>query len=156
MLHNNTVFSHIDEELVSGVNTFKCCGPMVDIIIAMTVVAVKDTDGVNFLDLIIFISDIDMFGNSLAGAVEDSLQIVELSGQLHLDDDKMSFAVFGFYINTVEFIRAVFLIGFAFEEFDHLYLFSKQNSDQTFKNAEVGLVTKHMLHGPIKTYVGVV
>ena len=64
-----------------------------------------------------------MLGDGLAGAVEDALQVIKLTRQLHLNDDDMSFAVFRLYVDAVEFIGVRILVSLALKKFDNLYIF---------------------------------
>ena len=46
----------------------------------------------------------------LAGSVKNPLQIIELSGELHFNNDQMSFVIFSLDVDTIEFVCIRILI----------------------------------------------
>ena len=122
MLYYDTLLLGIHQQVVSRVNTLEPRLAMVHIIVALTIITVKDTDGIHLLYLIVFIPDVDMLCNSLACSVQYTLQIIQLACQLHLYNYQMSLAVLGLYVNAIELVGVRFLIGFAFKQFDNLHI----------------------------------
>ncbi len=94
-----------------------------------------------------------MLDYGLARPIKYALQVMQLASQLHLHNDYMPFAITGLDVDTVEFVRVAFLIRLALKQFDDLYFLSDQYGDKTFKDIEIGLVAKHVLHRPIKPYI---
>ena len=97
-----------------------------------------------------------MFRDGFGYSVEHALKVIQLSCQLHFDDDYLAFAVAGFYIDTVELVCFGFLIAFAFEYLADGYFLAEQDGDQSFEYGEVRLVSEHAFHRPIESYVFIV
>ena len=46
----------------------------------------------------------------LAGSVKNTLQIIELSGELHFNNDQMTLVILGLDVDTIEFVCIRILI----------------------------------------------
>ena len=76
MGYYNSLLLHIDKEIIACVDPLEDSLAVINIIIPLTIIAIKDADRVNLLHLIILIPDIDMFRYRLAGAKEYTFKIV--------------------------------------------------------------------------------
>ena len=126
---------------------------VVEVVGALTEVEVEYVDGIDFFDLIVFAAYLDVLGDGFGNAIEHTLQIVELARELHLHDDDFALAVGGFYVDAVELGVALFLIAFAFEQFDDGDFFAQKHRHQAPEHGKVCLVAQHSLHCPVEPYV---
>ena len=97
-----------------------------------------------------------MLGDGLAGAVEDALQVIELAGELHLDDDQVALAVLGLDVDAVEPVGVRLLVRLALEQLHDVDLLIEEHGDEALEDAEIGLVAEDMLYGPVKPDISVV
>ena len=100
---------------------------MVYVVIPLAVIAVEDAYGVHLLDLVILVADVYMLGYGLASAVKDTLQVVQLACELHLDDDQMALAVLGLDVNTVELVVVAVLVRFALQYLHNFHIVIEQH-----------------------------
>ena len=68
----------------------------------------------------------------------------------------MTLAILSLYVHPVELVIIRFLITLAFKNLLNLYILPEQNRDETFKNFKIRLITKHVLHEPVKPYIAVI
>ena len=127
-------------QLVTGMYTYKVILPMVQEIASLSYVKVEDTDGVDFLHLIVSITQRDMFGDSLCHSIKDTFQIIEFAGILYFDDDNLVLTVACLDVNTVELVIGSLLISFTFQYFDNRDFFTQKYSKETFKHTKIGLL----------------
>ena len=153
MLHDHTLLLHAYHKITAGMEAFELCLPVIHIVITLPVIAVKDAYGIHLLDLIVFIPDVYVFGYGFAGAIQDALQIIQLTCQLHLHQYKMPPAVLCLDVHAVELILGRILVALTLQYLLNMHCFSGKDCDKSLKNIEICLVAKHMLHSPVKTYV---
>lgn len=111
---------------MAGVDSLEMSLSVVDVVVSFSEVEVDDADGVYLFDVRVVLSDVDVFGDGFGYSKENALQVVELARVLDLNEDDFAVAVFGFYVDAVEFIGAVLLVGLAFQNlynFDLLVLY---------------------------------
>ena len=94
-----------------------------------------------------------MLRDGLRHPIEDATQVVELPSQLHLHDDDVTTLVFRLDINPIKLVGGVLLVALTLQDLDNLYLLTREDGNQPLSYGEVCLVTKHALHGPIKSDV---
>ena len=85
-------------------DAYKMVLTMIQIIASLSDVEVENTDGVDFLHLIVSFTQRDVFGDCLGYAIKNPLQIIKFAGILYLDDDNLILTVAGLNIHAVEFI----------------------------------------------------
>ena len=146
-------FFRIHFQVVAGVNAGEHGLAVVEIVVALAKIEIDDVDGINLFHLIILVAYLDMFGDSLRHTVEHTLEIVQLSRELHLDDNNFTFRVFRLDVNTVELRIFSILISLTFKQFGYFNLLTEKHRHQSFQHCEVCLVAQHSLHCPVKSYV---
>ena len=124
---------------------------MVEVVLAVAEVVVKDVDGEDLFDVLVVLSNPDMFGDGLGGAIEDTLEEVEVFGELDLDDDNLAEAVEGFDVHVIGFVVFVLSVALAFKELCDVYGFSDDGGDKAFEDVEVCFVAEHILGCPVET-----
>ena len=123
---------------------------VVNVILPLSEAEIDDVDGVDLTDLVIGISQVDVFGDGLRHAVEHPVEIVKLPVVLHLDDEKPPPCVLHEDVGTVELVGRVFLVRLAFQEATDAKVFAQQGGKEAFKHHVVALVAKQTFHGPIE------
>ena len=140
-------------QCILGMNTDKGIGAMIQIVATLAEVEVNDADAVHFLHSTILLAQRHVLSDGLCHAVQDALQIVELTRQLDLDDDNLATVVLGLDIDAVELIFLRLLITLALKNLVDVYRLAYQHRDKPLQYTEVGLVTEHALDNPVKTYI---
>ena len=126
---------------------------MIKIVGTLTKIEIHDADAIDLFHGTILLAERNMFGNSFCYSIQYSLQIVKLTSQLHFDYDDLTIAVLGFDVNTVELIICVILIPFTLQYFINFDRLAQKDGYQTFQHTEIGFVTKHPFHCPVKSYI---
>ena len=93
-------------QLVSCVHTRENGFSVVEIVTTLTKVKIEDIDGVHLLYLVILVTYLNMFRDGFGDTIKHTLEIIQLTSELHFHDDNFTFAVFCFDVNTVEFVIA--------------------------------------------------
>ena len=125
--------------------------PMVKVVGSFAKVEIDDVDGIDFLHLIVFLTEIDVLRDSLCNAINNTMEIVQLSRLLNLHKDDFVLGILGFDVNAVELVVGVVLVALAFQNLNYLHLLIQKDRHQALQNAEVGLVSQHTLGSPVKT-----
>lgn len=102
-------------------NPFEPGFSVINIIVTPPKIAIEYADGIDLLDLVILLASIDMFRDCLAYY---TLEIVQLTGELHLYDDNVTFTVAGLYVNSIELIVLRILVTLTLKKFLDLDLFT--------------------------------
>ena len=123
---------------------------------ALAVVTVEDADGVDLLHLVVLVAYIVTLRDCPASAVIYSIQVMELAGELHLDDDQVALAVLGLDVDAVEPVGVRLLVRLALEQLHDVDLLVEEHGDEALEDAEIGLVAEDMLYGPVKPDISVV
>ena len=93
-----------------------------------------------------------MLGYRLRHAIQYPLKVVQFAGLLNLHDDDLILAVLGLDVNTVELVVRVFLVAFAFQNFNDMDWLAEEHRYQSLKHTEIGLVAQHPLCSPVESY----
>ena len=96
-----------------------------------------------------------MFCDGFGYSIEHTLQVIQFTCVLYLDDNDFSLAVFRLDINPVELIISLLLITFAFQNINNLDRFIQKYSQEALKHPKVRLLAKQTLDSPVKTYVSI-
>ena len=110
MRNDHSVFFRIHKKVIARVDTFEARLAVIDIVVALAIVTVEDTDRIYLFHLIILLAYVDMLRYRLAGSVKNTLQIIELSGELHFHNDQMSLVILGLDVDAIEFVCIRILI----------------------------------------------
>ena len=127
--------------------------PVIEIVAALTQVEIENVDGIHLLHLVVFVANLDVLCDGLRYSIEHTSQVIELTCQLDLHDDDVTTLVFRLYIDPIELVHSTFLITFTLQDLGNCHLFSRKDRDQSLQHGEVGLVTQHTLHRPIKSNI---
>ena len=92
-----------------------------------------------------------MLGDGLGHTVKNALQIVQLAGELHLDDDDVALGVLRLDVDAGELAVGSVLVCLALQYLVNHHRLADEHSHQTLEHTEVGLVTEYPLHGPVET-----
>ncbi len=96
-----------------------------------------------------------MFGNGFCHTIQDTLQIIQLTGILYFDDDNFVFTVACLDVYPVKLIVGTLLVSLTFENLHDLYLLAYQDGEKSFKHIEIRLLSQQALDGPVETNVSV-
>ena len=122
MRHDNPVLLRVHQKVRARVDPLEPRLAVVHIVVTPAVVAVEDADRVHFLDLVILLPDVDVLRDRLARPVEDPLQVIQLTRELHLHDYQVPPAVLRLDVNAVELVRVRVLVRLAFQKLDDLHV----------------------------------
>ena len=126
-MHQDIFLLYTHFQTIAGMYAGEDILPMIQIIVSLADIEVKNIYGVDFLHLVITITQRDMLGNGFRHTIEDTFQESQFTSVLHLHNDDLSFAVFSLYVYPVEFVVKGLLVAFAFQQFDDLHLFIQQH-----------------------------
>ncbi len=143
--------AHFEE--VPRVNTYECVLTVIQVIIPLADVKIKDTDGIHFLHFRVKVSQFDMLCDGFCYTEKDTFQIINLAGVLNFHNNDFVLTVAGLDVHTVEFIAFTLLVTLAFQYLHDMDGFAQQHGKETFENTEVGLVAQQSFHRPVKTYI---
>ena len=93
-----------DLQTIARMHANKLVLAMIQIIVSNTQIEIEDTYGINLLDLIIGVAQVDMLRDGLRHAIKDTLQVIEFARVLDLDDYDLPLAVSSLDIHPVELI----------------------------------------------------
>ncbi len=96
-----------------------------------------------------------MLRDGFRHSIEDTLQIIQFTSVLHLNDDNLIFIIFGFDIYAIKLIIGCLLITFTFQNLNDFHLFTKKYREKTFQYTEISFLTKQSLDCPVKTNISV-
>ena len=129
--------------------------PVIQVVVSPSDVEIEYADGVHLLHLRVEFSQFDMLCDGLCHSEEDSLQIIDFAGVLHLYDDDFVFAVPGLDVHAVEFLVFALLVSFTFQYLYDAYRFVQQHCEETLQHAEVGFIAQQPFHRPVKSDISV-
>ena len=92
-----------------------------------------------------------MFCYGFGHSIQDTLQIVQLTRILDLDDNNLIFTIESFDINPVELIILRLLVTLAFQNLHYMNLITYQHRKESFEHTKIGFMTQQTLDSPIKT-----
>ena len=127
----------------------------INIVRTLAQIKVQNADGIYLLHLFIGISQIDMLCDGFGYSIEHTLQVIQFTCVLYLDDNDFSLAVFRLDVNPVELIISLLLITFTFQNINNLDRFIQKHSQEALKHPKVRLLAKQTLDSPVKTYVSI-
>lgn len=111
---------------------------------------IHDVDGIHLAYLLIVLAYVDVVGDDLRHAIEDAVEVSQLTVVLNIEDGELALLVLGKDVHTVELVVFVFLIGLALKEAHDGELLVQQRSHQSFEHGMVCLVAQQAFHRPIK------
>ena len=123
---------------------------VVHIVLRLTEGEIHDVDGIHLAYLLIVLAYVDVVGDDLRHAIEDAVEVSQLTVVLNLEDGELALLVLGKDVHTVELVVFVFLIGLALKEAHDGELLVQQRSHQSFEHGMVCLVAQQAFHRPIK------
>ena len=124
-------------------------------VFALAEVEIEDADGVDLLHLVVFVAQVDVFGDGFRNAVEDAFEVVDFARQLDFHNDDFFLAVSRLDVHAVELVGRVILVALAFENLQDMDGLSEQHGEEAFEDGEVLLVAENFLRGPVKADVSV-
>ena len=127
--------------------------PHIDVVGTFSQVKVKDADGIHFLYLLVGVAQVNMLGDGLGHAIEDALQVVQLTGVLYFHDDDVALAILGLDVNPVELVVLSLLVPLALKNLDNLDGLIEKYGQESLQDTKVGLLSEQPLDGPVETYV---
>ena len=129
---------------------------VIQIVIALTEVKIKNIDGIDLLDLVILVANLYMLGNGFRHTIQHALQVVELARQLHLHDDNLSLLGLGLDVHTVKLVGGILLVALALKNLEDFYRHANKNGYQSLQHRKIGLIAQHALHRPVKPDIFIV
>ena len=146
-------FLGVHLQLVARMYTREYGLSVIEVVTALSEVEIEDVDGVDLLHLVVLVANLDVLGDGLGNSVEHTLQVVQLTSELNLNDDDFSLAVPCLDVHSVELGVARLLVALALQQLIDDNLFAEQHRDESFQHCKVGFVAQHALHSPVKSYV---
>ncbi len=153
LLHDGVALSGAYLEFVLGVDAHEVVLPAIDVVRACAEVEVDDADGVDLLDFLVGLPEVDVLGDGFRHAVKHSLKVEGLGSILHFDENDFALAVACLDVHAVELVVGIFLVSLAFENFHDFYFLAEKHGEKSFQYVEVRLLPQQPLHGPVKAYV---
>ena len=83
-----------------------------------------------------------MLSNGFCHAIENPLQIENLTGVLYLYDNDFSFTVACLDVHTIELVVGFLLVAFAFQNIYNLYLLTEKDGEKSLEHSEICLLTQ--------------
>ena len=150
---NGIPVTRVDDEQVLSMYAYELVLTMIEVVGTLAQVEVDNADRVHLLHLVVLVAQSHMLRDGLGNAVENALQIVELTRLLNLHQDNLALRVPGFDVDAVELVVLSFLIAFALKQLHNGHLLVEQHRHQPFQHRKVGLVAQHAFRRPVKSYV---
>lgn len=91
-----------------------------------------------------------MFCNGFGYSIQDTLQIIQLTRILNLDDNNLIFTIESFDINSVELIILRLLVTLAFQNLHYMNFITYQYRKESFEHTKISFMTQQTLNSPIK------
>ena len=96
-----------------------------------------------------------MLRNGLGYSIQDTLQIIQFTGILDLDDNNLIFTIKSLDINPVELIFLRLLITLAFQNLHYMDIITYQHRKEPFEHTKIGFMTQQAFDCPIKTDISI-
>ena len=93
-------------------NTLEISSSMIDVVITLSQIEVNNIYGIDFFDLVVGFTEIDVFADHFGRTINHPLKVIVLILILNLNDQHFAFAIFNQNIDPVKFIVQRNLIGF--------------------------------------------
>lgn len=132
-------------EPISSVYSREVILTMVQIIITLTYIEVKDADGINLFHLVVASAKGDALCDRFRNPIDDTFQIMQLTNILNLYNNDFTFTVFSLNVYPAKLIIYSPPIIFAFQQFDDFHVFAQQNGPKTLKYTKICFSTKKVL-----------
>ena len=117
---NSAILLDIDGQGVVGMYPHKLVGAVIEVVSTLSKIEINNADRIDLLDLAVGVAQFDMLRDGLGSTIEHTLQIVQLTRQLYLDEKQLATVVLSLDVNTVELVIHSSLIAFAFQEFHNM------------------------------------